>query len=146
MWPRPSPNTRVLVPLASSALNRLGQEAGHFCGFDCAASGHAWHCLPWETPLNFCKSHSALLSRPIHRGRTDRIVSESRLACDMWPYCYCGSVAQSSPTLCDSMDCREPGFPVLHHLPEFAQTCAPRVACLEGKDVLASRICSLEIL
>ena len=25
------------------------------------------------------------------------------------------------PTLCDPMDCSTPGFPVLHHLPEFAQ-------------------------
>ena len=34
----------------------------------------------------------------------------------------CCSVAQSCPTLCDPMDCSTPGFPVLHHLPEFAQT------------------------
>ena len=33
-----------------------------------------------------------------------------------------GSVAQSCPTLWDPMDCSMPGFPVLHHLPEFAQT------------------------
>ena len=26
------------------------------------------------------------------------------------------------PTLCNPMDCSTPGFPVLHHLPEFAQT------------------------
>ena len=32
------------------------------------------------------------------------------------------SVAQSCPTLCDAMDCSTPGFPVLHHLPELAQT------------------------
>ena len=32
------------------------------------------------------------------------------------------SVAQSCPTLCDPMDCRTPGFPVLHYLPELAQT------------------------
>ena len=25
-------------------------------------------------------------------------------------------------TLCDPMDCSTPGFPVLHYLPEFAQT------------------------
>ena len=25
-------------------------------------------------------------------------------------------------TLCDPMDCSTPGFPVLHHLPELAQT------------------------
>ena len=29
--------------------------------------------------------------------------------------CYC-------PTRCDPMDCSTPGFPVHHHLPEFAQT------------------------
>ena len=28
------------------------------------------------------------------------------------------SVAQSCPTLCNSMDCSTPDFPVLHHLPE----------------------------
>ena len=32
------------------------------------------------------------------------------------------SVSQSCPTLCDPMDCSTPGFPVLHHLPELAQT------------------------
>ena len=32
------------------------------------------------------------------------------------------SVSQSCPTLCDSTDCSTPGFPVLHHLLEFAQT------------------------
>ena len=36
-------------------------------------------------------------------------------------YCCC-SVAKSCPTLCDPMDCSTPGFPVLHYLPEFAQT------------------------
>ena len=32
------------------------------------------------------------------------------------------SVAQSCPTLCSPVDCSMPGFPVLHPLPEFAQT------------------------
>ena len=32
------------------------------------------------------------------------------------------SVAKSCLILCDPMDCRMPGFPVLHYLPEFAQT------------------------
>ena len=34
----------------------------------------------------------------------------------------CSSVAQSGQTLCDPMDCSTPGFPVLHHLLELAQT------------------------
>ena len=36
--------------------------------------------------------------------------------------CSLCSVAQSCPTLCDPMDCSTPDFPVLHYLPEFAQT------------------------
>ena len=34
----------------------------------------------------------------------------------------CHSVAHSCPTLCNPMDCRMPGFPVLPSLPELAQT------------------------
>ena len=41
--------------------------------------------------------------------------------------CCCFSVAKPLPTLCDPMDCSMPGFPVLHHLPEFAQTHVRRV-------------------
>ena len=36
--------------------------------------------------------------------------------------CCCCSVAHSCPTLCSPTDCSIPGFPVLHHLPELAQT------------------------
>ena len=31
------------------------------------------------------------------------------------------SVAQSCPTLCNSMDCSTPGLPVYHQLPELIQ-------------------------
>ena len=45
---------------------------------------------------------------------------------DSWrksvPSCVLCSVPKFCPTLCDPMDCSKPGFPVLHHLPEFAQT------------------------
>ena len=36
--------------------------------------------------------------------------------------CCCYSVAQSCPTLCDPMGCSMPGFLVLAHFPELAQT------------------------
>ena len=47
-----------------------------------------------------------------------------------WPWKPCGvqvwncccSVTQSWSTLCDPVDCCAPGFPVLHYLPEIAQT------------------------
>ena len=34
----------------------------------------------------------------------------------------CFSVSQLCLTLCNPMNCSAPGFPVLHYLPEFAQT------------------------
>ena len=37
------------------------------------------------------------------------------------PRSYC-LAAERRARLCDNMDCSTPGFPVLHHLPEFAQT------------------------
>ena len=36
-------------------------------------------------------------------------------------HCCC-SFTKLCPTLCDPMDCRAPGFPVLHYLLEFAHT------------------------
>ena len=39
----------------------------------------------------------------------------------VYVWCFC-SVTQSCPILYDPMDCSMPGFPVLHHLPELAQT------------------------
>ena len=36
--------------------------------------------------------------------------------------CWFCSVTKSCPTLCCSMNCSMPGFPVLHRLPDFAQT------------------------
>ena len=35
---------------------------------------------------------------------------------------FCCSVTQSCPPLCEPMDCLMPGFPILHCLPELAQT------------------------
>ena len=35
---------------------------------------------------------------------------------------HCCLVIQLCPTLCDSMNCSTPGFPVLQYLPEFAHT------------------------
>ena len=39
----------------------------------------------------------------------------------IWSHCWCCSVVKSSLTICNSMDCSTPGFPVLHYLLEFAQ-------------------------
>ena len=43
----------------------------------------------------------------------------------LWSCCCCGSVAHLCLTLCDP--CSTPGFPVLHHILELAQTQVYRV-------------------
>ena len=43
------------------------------------------------------------------------------IAIDIHTLCCC-SVIKSCLTLCKPMDCSRPGFPVLHYIPEFAQT------------------------
>ena len=47
---------------------------------------------------------------------------QSHLSPHAYSPCFCCSVAQSCPTLCDPMNCSMPGFPVLHYLLELAQT------------------------
>ena len=42
----------------------------------------------------------------------------------------CCSLTKSGSTLCDPMDCRRPDFPVLHHLPELAQSHVHWVVCV----------------
>ena len=46
----------------------------------------------------------------------------------MYGICCGCSVAQSCQALCNSMDCSIAGFPVPHHLPEFAQV---HVHCID---------------
>ena len=62
-----------------------------------------------------CKSHLCQLTIVLPMGR-------------MLKCCCCCSIIKSCPTLCDPMDCGTPGFPVLHHLPELAQTHVYRVS------------------
>ena len=53
--------------------------------------------------------------------RLDYFIWVFKFVCITVFFCCC-SVTQSCLTLCDLMDCSTPGFPVLHHLLEFAQT------------------------
>ena len=54
----------------------------------------------------------------------DQIYCKSQFTGDMnsWWEIFCCSVALLCPTLCDLIDCRTPGFLVLHYFLEFAQT------------------------
>ena len=50
------------------------------------------------------------------------------------------SVAQPCPTLCDSMDCSNPGFPVHHQLLELAQTRVHWVGDVQITKIVKPRI------
>ena len=67
-----------------------------------------------------------------------RISLQLYLAGKTQSFCYLhysfSSVAHSCPTLCDSMGCSTPGFPVHHQLSELAQTHVHRV----GDDIQPS--------
>ena len=41
---------------------------------------------------------------------------------ELFTLCCCHSVPKSCLNFCDPTDCSMPGFPVLHYLPEFAQS------------------------
>ena len=99
--------------------------------------------LPPGTPASFLPLHVTLLLGKFLRGtaRHSRLghwyhprLLHHHMQClvskvlSMFIYklqhipCCWWLVAQSCPTLCDPMDCSTPGFPVLHHLLELAQT------------------------
>ena len=57
----------------------------------------------------------------VHPATQTPSLLKTTLSCASMEPCCC-SVAKSCPTFCDPMDGSKPGFPVLHYLPEFAQT------------------------
>ena len=64
---------------------------------------------------------SLLLHPSSHPSRSSQ-GTELNSLCYIASSHYCCSVAKSCLTLCDPMNCSTPSFPVLHCLPELAQT------------------------
>ena len=80
----------------------------------------SFEILPSSLP-NFCCSNGPFLGLfwsaccvIIHLSSCNRVSLVDPI--------FCFSVIPSCPTLCNTMGCSTPGFPVLHHLPEIAQT------------------------
>ena len=65
-----------------------------------------------------------LLTPSSHLSSFDKTVLVMGLPClpDLEYLLCCGSVTKLCLPLYDPMDCSTPGFPVLHHILEFAQT------------------------
>jgi len=107
---------KVKVLVAQSCLT--------FCNpMDCSSSGFSVHgflqarILEW-IPIPFSRESSW------SRGQTSLSCISGRfftISTTRELYQF-SSVTQSCPTLCNPMDCSIPGFPVLHQLPELAQT------------------------
>ena len=72
----------------------------------------------------YCSNGLEYLSELVHRWARQQdgsLWDQASESCTHW-VCFCCSVAQSCPTLCNPRDCSMPGFPVFHHLPEIDQT------------------------
>ena len=88
-----------------------------------------WSGLPFPSPgdLPDQGSNPGLLQSQVDSlpaelsGNTLCTYMMSYISYRWWEDCCC-SVAQLCLSLFDPMDCRMPGFPVLHHLLELAQT------------------------
>ena len=80
-----------------------------------------WRCMPAASqrgPLAPDRRHLPLVQ---HQGFWAFKSTRYRVS-PCGPQLVFSSVAQSCLTLCDPMGCNMPVFPVLQHLPEFAQT------------------------
>ena len=74
--------------------------------------------LDWMVKLE--NHYFAIIITKIDFGKELSVDAEYKLDILTRNRMFCCSVTQSCP---NPMDCSTPGFPVLHYLPEFAQTC-----------------------
>ena len=77
-----------------------------------------------DSPLPRCQLGSQT-HRPFSQPTSDPLNSAWKFVLLFWVFwrsVVLFSVTQSCPAPCTPMDCSPPGFPVLHYLPEFAQT------------------------
>ena len=80
------------------------------------SSNLAWR-IPWT------QKPGRLQSRGLQRVRYDWAITHATHTAQFLGFTVAVVVvAESCLTLCDPMDCSMRGFPVLHHLPKFAQT------------------------
>ena len=77
-----------------------------------------WYGPPIQHQGNFSGDKNHLVFLRIQTGWTECV----ELMCQLNSSFFVCSIAKSCPTLCYPMDCSMPGFLVLHHLPELAQT------------------------
>ena len=110
---------------AASILNRLSCNLDYYVWFGNTVAGcergvgfiHSTHLFWIATKRQAQNKHWRE-----HQPKADRVSWPCETHSWVRFCCCCCSVAKSSLTLCDSVDCSTPGSPVLQHLLEFAQT------------------------
>ena len=112
-------NNSVFLQIALHYKLPKGNDYSSLCYTICPC------CLSLSYFLKYIHTHPFLLSTSVNCPFPGSIVTPlttpSGVTLSLSLFCHC-SVGQLCPILCDSMDWSIPGFPVLHHLPEFAQT------------------------
>ena len=82
-------------------------------------------CIPLMEFI-FCVRHFCVVSELLAHTAPRETISLARVQCSFTVSFHFSfqfsSVTQLCPTLCNTMDCSTPGFPVHHQLPELAQT------------------------
>ena len=76
----------------------------------------------WSGPLPDGSRKEALEAYPWQLGKRGKELCPPPSPREASSSQNCHSDAKKWPTLCNPMNCNMPGFPVRHHLPEFAQT------------------------
>ena len=72
--------------------------------------------------VSLLKASPGSLPTDLHLRRRENLAAMLWILNPAVSCCCCFSVVKSCPTLCNLMDYSIPGFPVLHYLPQFAQT------------------------
>ena len=97
---------------------RLGRRphVSVLCGSD------RWLCL-LNSPSCLCAVKWVFSLSPVPSTCPGLKMEKCQACCNsVYRSGCCRSVVKLCSTLCDLMACSMPGFPVLHYLPEFAQT------------------------
>ena len=91
------------------------------CLFNFYAESIMWNAGldDWQAGIKIARRNINNLS---YADNTTLMAESKEKLKSLWMKEPCCRVAQSCVTLCEPMGCSTPGFPVIHHLPELAQT------------------------
>ena len=115
------------LPCSPGDFPKTGTDTGllwllHFSWiFHCWATGVVLSTVYSLPKGSWREMNECSVLRKIVRNISSQFTFSKR-PWSLLPLVQFSSVTQSCPSLCDPMNCRTPGLPVHHQLPEFTQT------------------------